>query len=126
MHMTRRDFIDTLKEKEQFILSEKCTEPQKNIEELCDFIESIELSKKDKENLAFDSDRIQEIITSAKEFIRGESFNQGVISMKEFRQYRANLENLMSILNDILPYNYYVSEKEDKILAKRIMPAWDD
>lgn len=120
--VTRKEFIDSLEGKREFIIIEKSTKPQHNIKKLLEFIESIDLSRKDIENLGFSSEVINNILDTAKDFIDKNS--RKVTYISEFKDYRNSIEDLMSILSAILPYNYYIVEEKNKILAKEIMPTY--
>jgi len=120
--MRRQELFNTIAGCKEYIIVESDNKTSR-LKRLLSFVNSIELNHNDINNLAIDFNVISEAKDKALKYI--EDYNDGdVISLSNHIDYKYIRDELLSIIQFMIPNNYFISIEDNKIIAKQIQSYW--
>ncbi len=120
--MRRQELFNTIAGCKEYIIVESDNKINR-LEKLLSFVNDIELNHNDINNLAIDFDIIAEAKDKALKYI--EDYDNGdVTSLSNYIDYKYIRDELLSIIQFMIPNNYFISIEDNKIIAKQIQSYW--
>ena len=120
--MKREEFFNTVTGCKEYLLIEK-ENRYNNIKELLEFVDNIEFTKSDINNMGIDCEFINEVKKQAEIYL-DRDIEGDVINIDKYKDYNFIFSNLLAIINSCIPNNYFIENDKDKIIIKQIQSFW--